>query len=260
MPYCCQKTNLPATLLFHCALLIAMLMTVSCQQTPKKYSVNLSVNQAIKDSICPENEKVTPIELSMISHGLIDIESIGPMILLDIKYSGTDNFLKTDIYGDYNKAFVQPEVAAKLLKAQNLLNKLRPGYRLLIFDAARPVKCQQMLWDALKMPSREKGKYASNPARGSLHNFGAAVDLSIVDEKGKELDMGCCFDYLGPLAYPSLENKLLAEGKLTTTQVSNRKLLRSVMHQAGFFNIQTEWWHFNSCTRAEAMGKYERIE
>lgn len=260
MLYCCLKTNLPASPLFYCAVLITLFTTVSCRQSQRKYSADLSVNQSIKDSAWGGIDTATPTQLLMISHGLIDIENIDTLFLLDIKYSGTDNFLKTDIYGDYNKAYLQPEVAAKLLKAQDLLSEQHPGYRLIIFDAARSVSAQKMIWDALKMPAREKGKFASNPARGSLHNFGAAVDLSIVDEKGNELDMGCGFDYFGPLAYPVMENKLLSEGKLTKAQVENRKLLRSVMHQAGFFNIQTEWWHFNSCTRQVVKEKYKLIE
>lgn len=260
MPCYCQKTKLPATALFYCALLISLFTTISCQQSQKKYTTYSSVFQHFIDSTRGGNDTMTPTELSMISHGLIDIESVDTLFIINIKYSTTDNFLKTDIYGEYNKAYLQAEVAAKLLKAQNLLSEMQPGYRLLIFDAARPVKCQQMLWDALKMPSREKGKFASNPARGSLHNYGAAVDLSIVDEKGHELDMGCGFDYFGLLAYPVMENQLLAEGKLTKAQVDNRKLLRLVMHQAGFFNIQTEWWHFNSCSREVAKSKYKLLE
>jgi D-alanyl-D-alanine dipeptidase len=93
-----------------------------------------------------------------------------------------------------------------------------------------------------------------------LHNFGAAVDLSIVDEKNNPRDMGCAFDTNDEIAYPSAEARLLSAGRLTQQQVDNRKLLRTVMYKAGFYNIQTEWWHFNSCTREAAWAKYKIIE
>ncbi|HNW90275.1 MAG TPA: M15 family metallopeptidase [Bacteroidales bacterium] len=212
------------------------------------------------DTLILPIEDISQVELEMIRMGLVDIQSIDTTIHTDIKYSTTENFLKSDIYGDYNKAYLQPDVAEKLVNAQTFLKELHPGYRLLVFDAARTVSAQKMLWDSLKMPAREKGKFACNPQNGSLHNFGAAVDLSIIDDKGKELDMGCPYDYFGPLAYPVMENQLISDSTLTQQQVDNRKLLRQVMAKSGFFNIQTEWWHFNSCTRTEAMERYERIE
>jgi D-alanyl-D-alanine dipeptidase len=100
----------------------------------------------------------------------------------------------------------------------------------------------------------------SNPRNGSLHNFGAAVDLSIVDENGIELDMGTPYDYFGELAYPREENRLVKEGKLSHLQALNREILRNVMHEAGFSGITTEWWHFNSCSRPEAFERYDIVE
>lgn len=196
----------------------------------------------------------------MLALGLVDITTIDSSLKIDIKYSTLDNFLKIDFYGDFNKAYLQPEVAGKLACAQAFLHEVHPDYSLIIFDAARPLAFQKMIWDSLKMPACEKGKYACSPKNGSLHNFGAAVDLSITDSTGKLLDMGCSYDFFGPLAYPVQETQLRNQGLLSQTQIDHRKLLRAVMSRAGFFNIQTEWWHFNSCTRVEAMGKYKRIE
>jgi D-alanyl-D-alanine dipeptidase len=164
------------------------------------------------------------------------------------------------MYGNFNKAYLQKDVAVKLVQAQRYLNELKLGYRLIIYDAVRPRSVQQKMWDTLKVPFNEKIKFLSNPALGSLHNFGAAVDISILDEKHHALDMGTPFDYEGELAYPESETKLLKEGKLTSEQVDNRKLLRMVMNKAGFFNIETEWWHFNSCTLEKAIEKYKIIE
>lgn len=260
MPSCCRKTN-PLKTIFLLWLSLAIIFVFSsCQSPEKKYAVRDAEALSENADNAFLEEEVSQIELQMIGMGLVDVQSIDTSICIDIKYATTDNFLKTAIYGDFNKAYLQADVAEKLKNAQAYLAELHPGYSLVVYDAARPVVFQQMIWDSLKMPVREKGKYASNPRNGSLHNYGAAVDLSIIDEQGNELDMGCPFDYFGPLAYPVMENQLLSEGKLTQLQVDNRKLLRQVMYKTGFFNIQTEWWHFNSCTRDEAKRKYKRIE
>ena len=116
------------------------------------------------------------------------------------------------------------------------------------------------MWDTIAVPYSEKSKYVSNPKNGSLHNFGAAVDLSIVDQNGIELDMGTKYDYFGELAYPREEERMIKEGKLTHIQLLNRELLRTVMIAGGFFGITTEWWHFNSCKRNEAYSRYKIIE
>jgi len=200
------------------------------------------------------------MEAQMISAGMVDITSIDSSIAVDMKYASADNFLKTNFYQGFKKAYFQKDVAKKLFNAQSFLKEKHPSYSLLIYDAARPVRFQQLIWDAVKLPASEKTKYVSNPKNGSLHNFGAAVDLTIIDENKNELDMGCTFDSIDPIAYPMLESKFLAEGLLNQSQVNNRELLREVMYKAGFYNIQTEWWHFNSCTREEAVRKYKRIE
>ncbi|MBA3901759.1 MAG: M15 family metallopeptidase [Bacteroidetes bacterium] len=198
-------------------------------------------------------------EESFINKGLIDIHSLDSTIIVDLKYSGTDNFMQADVYGNWQKGFLQPDVAEKLVIAQHLLKSKFPEYSLIVFDAVRPVSVQQKMWDMLDMPINEKTKYVSNPKNGSLHNFGAAIDVSIVNEFKEELDMGTPFDFFGELAYPVKEKEMLEKGKLSQEQINNRKLLREVMQKAGFFNIQTEWWHFNSCTRSQAREKYELI-
>ncbi|MDQ3191468.1 MAG: M15 family metallopeptidase [Bacteroidota bacterium] len=199
-------------------------------------------------------------EVNFINRGLLDIHSLDSTILVNLKYSGEDNFMQADVYGEWNRAFLQPDVAEKLVIAQHLLKSKFPEYSLIVFDAVRPVSVQQKMWDILDMPINEKTKYISNPKNGSLHNFGAAVDISIVDQYEDQLDMGTPYDYFGELAYPIKEQEFLKSGELSQEQINNRELLREVMIKAGFFNIQTEWWHFNSCTREQAKLKYEIIE
>jgi D-alanyl-D-alanine dipeptidase len=238
---------------------ICFLLFISCVFENKETSTDVfSSADTLKPLKSPEI--VTDFEKQMIQLGMVNINDIDSSIVIEIKYSTDDNFFKKDIYGSFDKAYLQPDVAEKLAKAQSFLKELHPDYSLIIYDAARPLIFQKMIWDSLKMPVREKGKFACNPKNGSLHNYGAAVDVSIIDENCEELDMGCPFDYFGELAYPVSENKLLSEGKLTEQQINNRKLLRKAMHKAGFFNIQTEWWHFNSCSRDVAKEKYKIIE
>ncbi len=200
------------------------------------------------------------MEKIMIEAGLVDVQTIDSSIVVDLKYSTSNNFLGVDMYGDFNKCYLQPDVAQKLKCAQQKLKSRFPFYDLIVFDAVRARSIQRKMWDTINVPYSERSKYVSNPNNGSLHNFGAAVDLSIIDECGIELDMGTAYDYFGELAYPREEERMLDEGKLTHIQLLNRTLLREVMESCGFMGITTEWWHFNSCFRTEAYEKYKIIE
>lgn len=223
-------------------------------------------------SIAPSNDSIDPsltgqisqvytaAEQRMINAGLIDVQTVDTTIVIDLKYSTTDNFLGLDVYGGFNKCYLQPDVAEKLKLAQQFLKSNFSFYSLIVYDAARPRSIQYQMWDTIKIPLKERSKYLSNPKNGSLHNFGAAVDLSIIDENGYLLDMGTPYDFFGELAYPREEERLNKEGKLTRKQLLNRELLRTVMTKAGFTGITTEWWHFNSCSRSEAIVKYKIIE
>ncbi|MGL5891613.1 MAG: M15 family metallopeptidase [Bacteroidia bacterium] len=198
--------------------------------------------------------------IPLLKAGLVNVQQVAPEILVELRYSTTTNFLGFDIYGDLNTAFLQPDVAQMLAAAQKELSARRPGYKLLIYDAARPISVQQLMWDTLRNRPLDRSKYVSNPANGgSLHNYGAAVDLTIADSTGQATDMGTPYDFFGPEAHPSKEAEMLAAGKLTAEQIENRKLLREVMRSAGFFGITSEWWHFNACTRTTAKEKYKLL-
>jgi zinc D-Ala-D-Ala dipeptidase len=235
----------------------------SCNLTNKDTTLYTNPNAErlnMSDELSNFRYAIPPVELDMIRQGLVDIQSLDPTIVVELKYSSTDNFLKKDVYEGMKHAYLQPEVASRLVKAQQYLKTIDPELSLIIYDAARPRHVQQKMWDALDLPFDEKIKFLSNPAHGSVHNFGAAVDVSIIDIHGVLLDMGTEFDHLGKLAYPSLEQEMFEDGLLNEYQLANRRLLRQVMKQGGFWGIQTEWWHFNAMTRAEAMEKYEIIE
>ncbi|MBL7884726.1 MAG: M15 family metallopeptidase [Bacteroidia bacterium] len=210
------------------------------------------------DSI--KQSELTKIELAAIDAGLVDIQTIDSSVVLDLKYATENNFIGVNMYGNFNKCYLLPEVAQKIKNAQTLLRKKFPYYSLIIYDGARPKSIQYKMWTLLDMPHFEKLKYVSNPESGSLHNYGAAVDISIIDANGYELDMGTPYDYFGDLAYPKEEERLLKEGKLTVKQLNNRLILREIMEISGFMPITTEWWHFNFCTKKEAAEKYTCLE
>lgn len=199
-------------------------------------------------------------EAPFINSCLINIKRKIPSIRIDLRYSSTNNFMQSDMYGAISNAYLQPDAVEKLEKAQAFLKQKYPLYSLIIFDAARSKSVQQLMWDSVKISKMERTKYLSNPQSGSLHNYGEAVDIGVCDSVGNELDMGTPFDFFGEEAQPEKEISMIQQGKLTHAQVKNRQLLREVMYKAGFFNIQTEWWHFNACTLQKAASTYPPLQ
>lgn len=248
-------------------ILIINVIIFNCCNQPQteKASLPKNVVKELPDTLNLDEKKDSVIELSafekyLITKNFVDVKTVDTSLKIDIRYSSENNFLGVDLYKDFNKCYLTEEVATKLINAHKFLKDTFPNYRFIIFDGVRPKEIQQTMWDLIKISEKEKPKYLSNPKYGSLHNFGAAVDLSIVDGSGNELDMGTPFDSFEELAYPIMEKQMLKKGLLTEIQINNRKLLRRVMDSAGFFNIQTEWWHFNSCYRKVAAKKYALIE
>lgn len=205
--------------------------------------------------------EIHPFEKTFLEAGLVDIHSLDSSILVDLRYGTTRNFLKKDFYQGFNKCFLQETVAQKLRAAQEALKQTNPELALLVWDAARPRSVQKEMWRSVKPPPGvAKGLFVSNPGRGSLHNFGCAVDVTLATPDGHPLDMGTDFDHFGREAWPVKESEMLKDAKLTRQQVTNRQLLRSVMYKAGFWNIQTEWWHFNAMRREAASQRFRMIE
>ncbi|MGY6560186.1 MAG: M15 family metallopeptidase [Nitritalea sp.] len=200
------------------------------------------------------------IEQELEAAGLLAVEDVLPGVFVDLKYASTDNFFGQNVYGELQHCYLQPEVMAKLERSYAALLERRPDLTFLVFDGVRPQSVQQVLWDALDKPDSIKPLYVADPKKGGLHNFGAAVDLTLADrESGEALDMGTPFDYFGYEAYPDREEEMLAAGKLSAEQVANRRLLREVMRAGGFSAIGSEWWHFNAYSREEAARRYALI-
>jgi D-alanyl-D-alanine dipeptidase len=101
--------------------------------------------------------------------------------------------------------------------------------------------------------------YLANPERGSIHSYGMALDITILDAQGRELDMGTGFDDMTELSHPALEEGFVAAGRLTAAQVQNRRLLREAMNHAGFVGIRTEWWHFDCGDRELVRQTFRRV-
>ena len=178
-------------------------------------------------------------------------------IAVDLRYATPNNFVGRDLYSPYDCAWLHRDAAAALERVVAWLKDRRPGCTPLVLDALRPQRVQQQLWDALA--GTDLQMYLANPQRGSIHSFGMALDITILDEAGRELDMGTGFDDMTELSHPALEDRFLASGALTAEQIANRRLLRDAMFQAGFVGINTEWWHFDCGDRNLVRQTFRRV-
>ncbi|MEL7020839.1 MAG: M15 family metallopeptidase [Bacteroidota bacterium] len=158
-----------------------------------------------------------------------DVARLDSTILMDIRYATSNNFVEMQMY-ECGRCFLRPEVANAIHQAHQRLQQ--QGLGLKMYDCYRPRPIQWKLWEKVPDP-----RYVSDPRKGSMHNRGAAVDLTIVDKDGNELDMGTDFDFFGRRAYTT-------NTALPPEILNNRKLLQNTLVDVGFRYIRTEWWHF----------------
>jgi D-alanyl-D-alanine dipeptidase len=160
----------------------------------------------------------------------VNLKDYSQDFVYDMKYAATDNFLKAKVY-DCAECYLR----YKTVKALILANKrfMAKGFKIKLFDCYRPLDIQKRMWAIVPNP-----QYVANPAKGSIHNRGGAVDLTLVDLNGKELDMGTAFDFFGKEAghYFSGFSKEIS---------SNRNFLRKIMSKEHFNSFDSEWWHYN---------------
>lgn len=173
----------------------------------------------------------------------VRLKDLSEDFVLDMRYATANNFLKQQVY-DCGECYLRKATAKALVKAQEEFKQ--HGYRIKLFDCYRPLSVQKKMWKIL--PGTD---YLANPAKGSKHNRGAAVDLTLVDKNGKELNMGTGFDYFGKKAhhtYTDLPKEVLA----------NRRLLKEILAKHNFKSIYSEWWHYEY--RPEMQSKVEDFQ
>lgn len=148
----------------------------------------------------------------------------------DLRYATDNNFLKTKVY-DCAECYTRVKTARALIAAnKDFMDK---GFRIKFFDCYRPNSVQYEMWEIVPNP-----QYVANPKKGSIHNKGGAVDITLVTLEGEELDMGTDFDFFGKRAYHDNTD-------LPKEILDNRKILKQTMEKHGFWSIRTEWWHYN---------------
>ncbi|MCF8316929.1 MAG: M15 family metallopeptidase [Ignavibacteriales bacterium] len=162
---------------------------------------------------------------------LVWINSLDSTIVTDVRYATADNFTGQVLYSS-SKVLLRAEAAKKIVEANARLLKEK-GLRLKIYDGYRPLSVQKKMW--VIMPD---DRYVANPAKGSRHNRGCAVDLTIIDKDGNELPMGTAYDDFTEKAHFNYKG-------LSSEERANRDLLRSLMIESGFEPITSEWWHFD---------------
>jgi D-alanyl-D-alanine dipeptidase len=160
----------------------------------------------------------------------VNLKGYSTDFVYDMKYATTDNFLKAKVY-DCAECFLRLKTVKALVKANKEF--IRKGYRIQLFDCYRPLDIQKRMWQIVSNP-----EYVADPAKGSIHNRGGAVDITLVDNNGVALDMGTSFDFFGPEAghyYQNLSNEVK----------QNRVFQKQIMQENGFVSFDSEWWHYN---------------
>lgn len=173
----------------------------------------------------------------------VRLKDLSADFVYELKYATPDNFLKQAVY-DCGECYLRKSTAEALVKANEAFKQL--GYRIKLFDCYRPLSVQKKMWKIL--PGTH---YVANPAKGSKHNRGAAVDLTLVDAQGKELNMGTPFDFFGKEAHHTYTQH-------SKEVLENRKLLKETLDKFNFKSIYSEWWHYEY--RPEMQSKVENFE
>ena len=174
--------------------------------------------------------------------GLVDVLAVDSTLRVKLMYSAP-----------------LPHFARKVAAAQRLLRERRPGWRLLVCDAARPVSVQRQMYELVKGTPNQV--YVADGTRGGRHNYGVAVDVTLLDETGAPVDMGTPVDFFGDEAHTGDEPALAAEGRISAEACRNRQLLGSVMREAGLVPYRREWWHYEEpMAMSEVRTRYKLLD
>jgi len=185
-------------------------------------------------TFCSAQKVVSKTSLEKLSKStdttFVNLKEYSNNFVYDMKYATSDNFLKSKVY-DCAECFLRLKTVKALVEANDSF--MKRGYKIKIFDCYRPLDIQKKMWKIVPNPS-----YVADPKTGSIHNRGGAVDITLVDFHGKELEMGTSFDFFGIEASHNYSN-------LSKEVKSNRELLKNTMINNGFKSLDSEWWHYN---------------
>jgi D-alanyl-D-alanine dipeptidase len=168
---------------------------------------------------------------------LVDVGRLAPTIRVELRYAKSDNFVHRAVYPPSARCYLRRPAAQRLRAVQQTLQ--RQGLGLKVFDCYRPLAVQRSLWAVV--PDE---RYVADPAKGSRHNRGAAVDLTLVDASGQELPMPTAYDAFSERAHRSFQ-------QLPAAVLENRQRLEAAMVGQGFLPLPTEWWHFDDAQFAD---------
>ena len=206
------------------------------------------------------NQEKSDIEKSLERIGLQNVAEEIPGVEVYMVYATPYNFMGRVLYEELDEAYLVPEAMEKLRKANELLRKKRLDLHLVVYDAARPRSIQEQMWKVVE--NTELQDFVANPNKsgGGAHNYGVAVDVTLVDCTGHPIPMGSEYDYFGDRSRVDLEAKLIENGEINLRELKNRQLLREIMTEAGWLVEPTEWWHFNAMPLTEASQKLSVIK
>ena len=194
-------------------------------------------------------------------YGLVNVSALQPSIKIDIKYATTDNFTGKILYTEDVGAYAEPALAKAVAQAQETLKSIDKDLSIVIFDAARPISVQKDMFEVVR--GTESERFVANPYgefAGGFHNYGMAVDISIVDKNVDMLDFGTGYDSFEDIAHSGGEAELVKNGLLSLEAYNNRQLLYYVMGKHGMLPYAYEWWHFQLTYKESDKAKYKLLD
>ena len=225
----------------------------------KRFAVLLVVMMALCLNYASAQKK-SKLEKELESIGLLNVAEEIPGVEVYMVYATPYNFMGRVLYEDLDEAYLTKEAMDMLRVANDYLRKRRMDLHLVVYDAARPRSIQEQMWAVVEGTDLED--FVANPHKrgGGPHNYGIAVDVTLVDCTGHPIPMGSEYDYFGDRSRVDMEQQLFENGEITRRELLNRRLLREVMTHAGWIVEPSEWWHFNCMPTSEARGKLPVIK
>ena len=216
-------------------------------------------------------------DAKMREYNLVDVKTMegAEDIIVELKYSTPYNFVGKDMYRDLDKAYLTPDFARKVIRAQQILRRYNPQLTLLIYDAARPISVQRYMRKLVEGTKFQD--FVADGTKGGRHNYGVAVDLTIATNQGVPLDMGAGFDDFTDAAavkgtsdtndqanrnikvYTEYVNGLVKRGLISAEAAKNRLLLINIMIEAELYPYRREWWHYEELTPMSEIRQKRRL-